>query len=85
MCYLCVARGVVGTNYAATQKSIKLALATWRTHPGSDNGGLRPRINRDLTTTPRNRTWDRSQLSLWGTRRRDSWAQLRREIVGDHA
>ncbi len=66
MCYLCVARGVVGPKYAATQKIIARALAIWKSKPGSQNQGWRPRLNRDLTIIPRNRTWDKRQLKLWG-------------------
>lgn len=69
MCYLCVARGVVGPNYDATQKIIARALAIWKRRPGGCGDGDRPRLNHDLTTVPRNRTWDKSQLKLWAVSR----------------
>ncbi len=64
MCYLCVARGTVGKEYAATQKGIARALAIWKSHPGGDKQGWRPTLNRDLTTLPRNRTWGRRGKSV---------------------
>ena len=68
MCYLCVARGVVGENYAATQRECSKGMTAWRRSCGTPPQGP---PSKDLAALPGKsvRTWDTHQLKLWGARR----------------